>query len=55
LSINQSNGADKDVPRDGLILGIGCGEMRAGDEAGAEGEEEKSAGEEKRFCGGTRE
>ena len=36
-------------------MGVGYGEMRAGDEARAEGKEEKSAGEEKRFCGGTRE
>ena len=40
IFVKKSETAQKFVEREGLILGIGGGELSSGDEAGAEGEEE---------------
>jgi len=51
--VKESKGAEKFIGGEGLVLGIGGGELRAGDEAGAESEEEEDAGEEQHFSGRT--
>ena len=46
VAVEEREGAQEFVPRDGFIVGVGDGEVRAGDEAGAKGEEEEGAGDE---------
>ena len=53
MAIDQREGVKEGVPGDGLIVGVGEGEMRASDEAGAESEEEEGASKKEGFCGWT--
>jgi hypothetical protein len=39
MAIDQREGANEFVPRDGFVVSVGDGEMRAGDEAGAKSQE----------------
>jgi hypothetical protein len=45
MRVKEFEGLDEFIPGDGLLLGIGDGEMRAGDEAGTEGNEKEYASE----------
>src|SRR5258705_9243319 len=51
VAINESEGADEFVPGDGFVVGVGDGEMGAGDEASAESQHEKRTSEKQRPCG----
>jgi hypothetical protein len=42
-AIEQGESADEFVPGDGLILCVGCGEVRAGDETSTQREEKQRA------------
>jgi hypothetical protein len=53
IFVEESERAEKFVGGEGLVLGVGGGELRAGDEAGAEREEEEEASEEQHFSGWT--
>lgn len=52
--VEEFEGAEKFIEGDGFILGVGDGELRAGDKAGAKSEEEENACEEQCFWGRTR-
>ena len=39
MAIDQRERAKEFVPGDGFVVGVGNGEVRAGDEAGAKGQE----------------
>ena len=39
MTIDQRERANEFVPGDGFVVGVGDGEVGAGDEAGAEGQE----------------
>src|SRR5579859_328592 len=45
VAVRQREGADEVVPGNGLVVSVGHGEVRAGDETRAQGEEEERAGE----------
>jgi len=49
VAIRQREGADEFVPGNGLVVGVGHGEVRAGHQTRAQREEEERAGQEKRF------
>jgi hypothetical protein len=49
--VKESERAEEFVERERLILRIGRGELRAGDEAGTKREEEEDAREEQHFSG----
>ena len=49
MLVEKFEGANEFVEGDGLIVGVGDGELRAGDEAGAKSEEEENAGEDEQF------
>jgi len=49
IFVEQRECAEEFVERDGLIVSIGGGELRAGGEAGAQCKEKKRYGEEQRF------
>jgi hypothetical protein len=49
MSVKKSEGVDKFVERNGLILRVGDGELSAGNEAGAKSEEKENAGKIKRL------
>jgi len=49
--VQELEGRDELIPGDGLVMGIGDGEMRARDEASAEREEKEHAGEEQSLAG----
>jgi hypothetical protein len=51
--VKKSERAEKFVEREGLILRIGSSELRAGDEARAEGEEEQDTSEDQHLSGRT--
>ena len=53
MAVDQGEGVDEFIPGNGFVVSIGDGEVRARDEAGAEGHDKKRAGEEQRFCGGS--
>lgn len=55
IFVEQGESAEEFVERDGLIVSVGGGELRAGGEAGAQSKEKKPDGEEERFEGRTRE
>ena len=46
MRVQEFEGLDEFIPGDGLMFGIGDGEMRAGDEASTERCEKEYAGEE---------
>jgi len=52
MAVEEREGAEEFVPGDGFVVGVGDGEVRAGDEAGAKGEEEEGAGDEEGLGGG---
>jgi hypothetical protein len=54
MLVEEFEGAHKFVEGDGLVLRVGDGELRAGDEAGAEREEEENACEEQGLWGRAR-
>jgi hypothetical protein len=47
LAIEQGESADEFVPRNGLVLCVGRGEVRAGDETSTERQEKQRTGKEK--------
>ena len=47
LAIEQGESADEFVPRNGLVLRVGCGEVRAGDETSTERQEKQRTGNKK--------
>lgn len=49
IFVEESEGAEKIVERDGFVVSVSDGELSAGGEAGAERGEKKGAGEEERF------
>lgn len=55
IFIEESEGAEKFVERSGLVVGVGDGELCAGDETSGKREKEKRDGEDERFDGGARE
>jgi hypothetical protein len=54
VGVDQSESTNEGVPGDGLIFGVGVGELGAGDQAGAEGEKKEQACEEQGFARGVR-
>ena len=46
LAIEQGESADEFDPRNGLVLCVGCGEMRAGDETSTERQKKQRTGKE---------
>lgn len=54
IFVEKRESAEEFVERDGLIVSVGGGELRAGGEAGAQSKEKKPNGEEERFEGRTR-
>ena len=50
MAINEREGANEFVPGDGFVVGVGDGEMRAGDKAGAKGEEKEQTSEQQGSC-----
>lgn len=51
ILVKESEGAKEIVERDGLIVGVGDGELRASGEASTERQEKEEYGEKKRFEG----
>lgn len=51
ILVEKSEGAKEVIERDGLIVSVGDGELRAGGEASAERQEKEKNGEKKRFEG----
>ena len=49
MFVEKSERIQKFVEIDGFVFGVGCGEVRAGHEAGAEGDEEKQNREQESF------
>jgi len=52
LAIDESESADEFVPGDGLVVGVGGGEMRSGYETSAKCQKKEGAGDEERFARG---
>jgi len=52
VAIDEREGVNEFVPGDGFVVRIGDGEMRAGDQAGAQGQEKQQASKKQRFGGG---
>lgn len=53
VAIEEREGAEENFPVDGLVVGVGLGKVCSRYQRGAEGEKEKKAGEDERFCGRT--
>ena len=49
MLVEERESVEKFVEVYGFVFSVGCGEMGTGDEAGAEGDEEKKDREEERF------
>ena len=52
VAIDEREGVNEFVPGDGFVVRVGDGEVRAGDQAGAQGHEKQQASEKQRFGGG---
>ena len=53
MAIDQGERAEEFVPGDGFVVGVGNGEVGAGDEAGAKRQDKQQAGEKEGFSRGT--
>ena len=49
MFVEKAEGAEKLVKRSGIVLRVGRRELRAGHEAGAQGQKKKEASEDERF------
>ena len=52
MAIDEREGVNEFVPGDGFVVRVGDSEVRAGDQAGAQGQEKQQASEKQRFDGG---